>query len=128
MKGLAPQMVYILLFALLLPESPAAVERTAPSQQPQRTAVFVSGTGGYHTYRIPALLVTKKGTLLAFCEECKKSRGDRRDMTVRVSYDEGKTWPVARLLYAVPIGVFLPDGTARWRYRLLIRSRPKASL
>ncbi len=32
------------------------------------TDVFTNGAGGYHTYRIPSLLVTPKGTLLAFCE------------------------------------------------------------
>jgi sialidase-1 len=36
-------------------------------------------------------------------------------MTVRLSLDEGKTWPVAKLLYAGPIAssdlVVLPDGT-----------------
>ncbi|MCE9534316.1 MAG: glycoside hydrolase, partial [Planctomycetes bacterium] len=28
--------------------------------------IFVSGTEGSHTYRIPAMIVTNKGTLLAF--------------------------------------------------------------
>ena len=35
--------------------------------------VFVSGTEGYHTFRIPALLVTPDGTLLAICEGRKTS-------------------------------------------------------
>ena len=35
-------------------------------QQPVESDVFVAGKDGYHTYRIPALLVTKAGTLLAF--------------------------------------------------------------
>ena len=30
--------------------------------------LFESGEVGYHTYRIPALITTKKGALLAFCE------------------------------------------------------------
>ena len=34
----------------------------------EQYAVFVSGQGGYHTYRIPSLIATGKGTLLAFCE------------------------------------------------------------
>lgn len=29
--------------------------------------VFTAGTDGYHTYRIPALAVSRAGTLLAFC-------------------------------------------------------------
>jgi sialidase-1 len=56
--------------------------------------VFVSGTEGYHTYRIPAVLVTKKGTILAFCEGRVKGRGDAGDidLVLRRSSDGGKTW------------------------------------
>jgi sialidase-1 len=38
--------------------------------------LFVSGEGGYHTYRIPALAVTTTGTLLAFCEGRRNNRSD----------------------------------------------------
>src|SRR3954469_11344385 len=30
--------------------------------------VFISGADGYHSYRIPALIVATNGTALAFCE------------------------------------------------------------
>lgn len=40
--------------------------------------------------------------------------GERRNLTLRVSYDEGETWPVARVLDAGPAGyadlAVLPDG------------------
>jgi len=60
----------------------------------QLTDVFVSGADGYHTYRIPALLVTSKGTLLAFCEGRKNSRSDTGDidLLVKRSADGGRTW------------------------------------
>ena len=32
----------------------------------EKTEMFVSGTGGYTKYRIPALVVTVQGTVLAF--------------------------------------------------------------
>ena len=56
--------------------------------------VFVSGTGGYHTYRIPAIVLSGKGALLAFCEGRKSGRGDAGniDMLVRRSTDRGETW------------------------------------
>ncbi len=56
--------------------------------------LFVSGQDGYHTYRIPALLVTKKGTLLAFCEGRKDSGSDFHniDTLLKRSEDGGKTW------------------------------------
>ena len=59
-----------------------------------KTSVFVSGQGGYHTYRIPSLLVTARGTLLAFAEGRKGGRGDAGDIDVllRRSADQGKIW------------------------------------
>lgn len=58
------------------------------------TDVFVSDRDGYHTYRIPALIVAKNGALLAFCEGRKKARGDAGDidLLVKRSTDGGKTW------------------------------------
>lgn len=56
--------------------------------------VFVSGEDGYHTYRIPALVVTKEETLLAFCEGRKSSASDAGDidLLVKRSVDNGATW------------------------------------
>ena len=56
--------------------------------------VFVSGEEGYHSFRIPAIVQTKKGTLLAFCEGRKSSRSDAGniDLLVKRSTDNGKTW------------------------------------
>jgi sialidase-1 len=56
--------------------------------------VFRAGEGSYHTYRIPALIVSRKGTLLAFCEGRRGSASDSGDIDVllRRSFDGGKTW------------------------------------
>ena len=66
-----------------------------------KTDVFVSGTDGYHTYRIPAVIVTKKGSLLAFCEGRKTSRSDHGDLdlVLRRSTDNGKTWMPMQIVY-----------------------------
>ncbi|MEX2114450.1 MAG: sialidase family protein [Pirellulales bacterium] len=63
--------------------------------------VFVAGQDGYHTYRIPALLVSQQGTLLAFCEGRKTGRGDAGDidLLVRRSTDSGNTWSPITLVY-----------------------------
>ncbi|MBI1390296.1 MAG: exo-alpha-sialidase [bacterium] len=63
--------------------------------------VFTGGTDGYHTYRIPALLVTKKGSLLAFCEGRKTGGGDHGDidLVVKRSIDAGKTWSEQNVVY-----------------------------
>lgn len=69
--------------------------------QPTRLNLFVSGKDGYHTYRIPVLLVTKAGTLLAFCEGRKGSQGDTGniDMLVKRSADNGATWSGQQVIW-----------------------------
>lgn len=61
---------------------------------PRETALFKAGEGGYHTYRIPALIATPRGTVLAFCEGRKNGRADSGDIdtVLRRSTDGGKTW------------------------------------
>jgi sialidase-1 len=82
-------LAFVLSAAGALP-APAAQDKEAPEQ----VDVFVAGTEGYHTFRIPALIVSKKGTVLAFCEGRKKSASDTGDIDVvlRRSFDGGKTW------------------------------------
>ena len=61
------------------------------------TVVFRSGADGYHTFRIPALVSTRKKTLLAFCEGRRGGRGDSGniDIVVKRSHDHGRTWSAA---------------------------------
>lgn len=65
------------------------------------TDVFIGGSGGYHTYRIPSLLVSPKGSLLAICEGRKTSKLDEGDidLVMRRSDDDGKTWGPMSLVY-----------------------------
>ena len=56
--------------------------------------LWVSGTGGYVRYRIPAILVSAAGTILAFCE-ARKFTGqdtDQIDLLLRRSEDGGQTF------------------------------------
>ncbi|MBW3539306.1 MAG: glycoside hydrolase [Planctomycetes bacterium] len=86
-----------LLFAAVAP----LLAAEASAADPFETTVFTSGEGGYHTYRIPALLVSPKGTLLAFCEGRKTGRGDHGDLdlVLRRSRDGGDTWQPMQLVY-----------------------------
>ncbi len=71
-------------------------------QQPfHQEAIFVSGTGGYHTFRIPALAVTARGTILAFCEGRQEGRGDSGniDLVLRRSLDGGSTWEPLQVVW-----------------------------
>lgn len=56
--------------------------------------VFQKGTDGYSCFRIPAIVMTKNGTLLAFAEGRKNDCGDEGDidLVLKRSSDTGKTW------------------------------------
>lgn len=64
------------------------------------TDLFTSGEGGYHTYRIPALIASKHGTLLAFCEGRRAGASDAGDIDIllRRSHDHGRTWTPIQLV------------------------------
>jgi sialidase-1 len=66
-----------------------------------RTTVFRSGADGYHTYRIPSCILTRDGTLLAFCEG-RASRGDsgRIHLLVKRSRDGGKTFSESDVVWS----------------------------
>ncbi len=66
-----------------------------------RRVVFTGGEEGYHTYRIPALLPTPRGTLLAFCEGRRDGRGDSGaiDLLVKRSDDAGATWSPPQIVW-----------------------------
>lgn len=56
--------------------------------------LFVNGTHGYHTFRIPSLIVTSKGTVIAFAEGRKNDQSDTGDidLVMRRSTDGGESW------------------------------------
>jgi hypothetical protein len=65
-----------------------------PKPVPTGSDLFTRGQGGYHTYRIPAIVVSNTGTVLAFCEGRKHSSSDTGDidLLLRRSEDNGVTW------------------------------------
>ncbi|MEZ5162962.1 MAG: sialidase family protein [Fimbriimonadaceae bacterium] len=68
------------------------------------TTVFQSGEGGFHTYRIPSLYHTTKGTTLAFVEgRASQADAANNSLVLRTSTDEGKTWG-AQSVIAKPEG------------------------
>lgn len=87
------------LAALLFSAPLAASPTTASITQ---TEVFQSGTGGYAIYRIPAIIPTTSGTLLAFAEGRKNGAGDagRIDLLLRRSSDGGNTWGPMQVVWS----------------------------
>lgn len=66
---------------------------TAYAQQ-KEVPVFISGTDGYKTFRIPAIIALPDGDLLAFAEGRVNGMDDFGDidMVMKRSKDKGKTW------------------------------------
>jgi sialidase-1 len=62
--------------------------------QNKKVSVFISGTEGYKSFRIPAIIKTFNNDLLAFCEGRVNSSGDFGDIDIvmKRSTDHGKTW------------------------------------
>ena len=87
----------ILLLALVLACSIVPLAGAEPVQE----AVFTAGEGGYHTYRIPSVIVTRNGTVLAFCEGRKSGRGDAGDidLVLKRSLDQGRTWQPQQVVW-----------------------------
>lgn len=67
----------------------------------EQTAIFTSGTDGYHTYRIPALVITSQGSILAFCEGRKNTGGDAGDidLLLKRSEDGGRSWSEQQIIW-----------------------------
>lgn len=74
--------------------SVALIASTFAAAEFEESLLFKSGEEGYSNYRIPSLITTKDGTLLAFCEARKDDRGDSGniDLVVKRSTDNGRSW------------------------------------
>lgn len=80
---------------------PASISPPPPAADIQKTEFFKRGDDGYFCYRIPAIVISKKKTLLAFCEGRKTSPADHGDidLVLRRSFDSGKTWEPLQIVH-----------------------------
>lgn len=98
--------------AQALPEDHDHMKPSAASTKPDLTSLkpvpgvkttvaWESGTDGYNTYRIPSVIKTQAGTLLAFCEGRKNSRSDTGDidLLVKRSTNCGRTWSPQQIIW-----------------------------
>jgi sialidase-1 len=60
----------------------------------EKTDLFKGGEDGFALYRIPGIVTTAKGTVLAYCEARLDGKSDWGEIEVhlRRSTDGGKTW------------------------------------
>ncbi len=70
---------------------------------PERQTLFSGGEGDYALYRIPGIVVTRRGSVLAYCEGRRESHSDwgTIDLLLRRSTDNGRRWDLARRIAAV---------------------------
>ncbi|MBX3734931.1 MAG: exo-alpha-sialidase [Verrucomicrobiae bacterium] len=68
--------------------------------EPRFATVFTSGTEGYASIRIPAVLVTRDGTVLAFAEGRQRPQDQaENDIVFKRSTDGGRTWSALQVLH-----------------------------
>ena len=63
------------------------------------TDVFIKKSEGYPIFRIPAVITTTKGTLIAFCEGRTGGDSGDIDLVCKRSTDGGKTWGDLQLVW-----------------------------
>jgi sialidase-1 len=78
----------------------AVVASSAIGVEPEFTDVFASGQEGYVSIRIPAILVTKQGSVLAFAEGRMRPMDQaENDIVAKRSVDGGKTWSGLQVIH-----------------------------
>ena len=76
-----------------------ALASAACAAEPQFSDVFIAGKDGYVSIRIPAVVVGKKGAVLAFAEGRLKAADQAgNDIVLKRSTDGGATWGALQLI------------------------------
>ncbi|NBV22661.1 MAG: exo-alpha-sialidase [Proteobacteria bacterium] len=90
------------LFALCAVLLARPAHAAAPSIE--KIDLFEAAKDGYALYRIPGVVVTKRGTVLAYCEARKSDRGDwgQIDIMLRRSTNNGASWLPRAKIAEVP--------------------------
>jgi len=96
MKHIAYCLLFLLLACSQKPEQDAEVisDNNQSLNQEDLITLFKGGEAGYACYRIPAIVKTTNGSLLAFCEARKNGCSDTGDidLVMKKSEDDGKSW------------------------------------
>lgn len=97
---------FLLVGAMALPRAEPVTDTPSASAAPgsgfiDQVTVFKRGDEGYHTFRIPAVIVTARGSVLAFAEGRKNAGADTGDidLLLKRSTDGGRTWGDAAIVW-----------------------------
>ncbi len=96
--------LFIIVFTIFIPEQFIAQNNLNSSTNDNSetlNTIFKKGDFGYACFRIPAVVVTNKGSILAFAEARKKSCSDTGniDIVLRKSMDNGLTWSDLKVVW-----------------------------
>lgn len=93
-RGLCVLMALIILLGCDGDDPGSRPDPNPPQTNEEYTHIYAVNTEGYSCFRIPAIIKTKAGTLLAFAEGRKTNCSDEDDidLVVKRSSDDGKTW------------------------------------
>lgn len=82
------------LFAAMVLTTFAVLPTTGFASEPELIPVFPAGLNSVARYRIPGIVVTLKGTVLAYCEARRNDSSDWGEIEIhlRRSFDGGRTW------------------------------------
>lgn len=83
----------------------AQVQTITSYEKPDETALFDKGYENANSYRIPSLLLTSKGTLIAGADQRVSNAYDSPNdinFVIRRSYDNGKTWQGLQKIIDLP--------------------------
>jgi hypothetical protein len=91
------------LWALALVASTGAIaaRQNQPAlSEPKDTNLYQAQEAGYHTFRIPAVIAARDGTLLAFAEARRSDAADSGDidLVLKRSRDGGATWSARQIV------------------------------
>lgn len=100
---LRPLLTLSLAVVLAAPLAVSTVRAAEPRLE--KADVFTAGDRGFAGYRIPGIVVTKRGSVLAYCEARKHSKSDWGEIEIhlRRSTDGGRTWAApAQIAHLAP--------------------------
>jgi len=81
-----------------------SLEKSSPKQFFSKE-LFLGGEDNVFEYRIPSIVTTNKGTLVAVCDARVDKRGDAPnniDLVMKRSYDNGKSWSEMQIILDYP--------------------------
>lgn len=106
------QIVYLITTVLMLSLLPSSAmpstEIHLRKQNISKIVLFSGGSDGYHSFRIPSLITTTTGTLLAFAEGRRFNNKDYGDINIvyKRSTDNGKTWSDLKVVEGIGPGTW----------------------